>query len=109
VNQALRSLIGYSGSIVAILATGTVASPDSTQTIPFPEVVNLRKVPTFNAKGIIPQTEIARKNSSKQYLIQQSMDWRNKTPEEVAIDRFGCDCPGCQNRARELMGLAVRG
>jgi hypothetical protein len=108
VNQALRSLIGYSGSIVAILVTGTAASPDSTQTIPFPEVVNLRKVPTFNAKGIIPPTEIVRKNSSK-HLIQQSMDWRHKTPEEVAIDRFGCNCPGCQNRAREMMGLAVRG
>jgi hypothetical protein len=108
-NPVLRSLLGCSGSLAIVLVTSTVASPDAKQTIPFPEVANLKKVPTFNAKGMRPQTEIARNRPSTSYLIQQTLDWRSKTPEEVAIDRFGCDCLICQNRAREMMGLALKG
>jgi hypothetical protein len=104
-NPVLRSLLGCSGSLTIVLVTSTVASPDAKQTIPFPEVANLKKVPTFNAKGMLPPTEIVRKHPSAT-LIQQTLDWRSKTPEQVAIDRFGCDCPTCQNRAREMMGLA---
>jgi hypothetical protein len=105
-NQVLRSLLGCSGSLAIVLVTSNVASPDTKQTIPFPEVANLKKVPTFNAKGMRPQPDIASKRLSTPYLLQQTLDWRSKTPEEVAIDRFGCDCPNCQNRAREMMGLA---
>jgi hypothetical protein len=105
-NPVLRSLLGCSGSLAVVLVSSTVASPDAKQTIPFPEVANLKKVPTFNYKGIRPQTKIARRQSSTSDLIQQTLDWRSKTPEEVAIDRFGCDCLVCQNRAREMMGLA---
>jgi hypothetical protein len=105
-NPVLRSLLGCSGSLAIVLVTSTVASPDAKQTIPFPEVANLKQVPTFNAKGMRPQTEITRNRRSKSDPIQQTLDWRTKTPEEVAIDKFGCDCPICQNRAREMMGLA---
>jgi hypothetical protein len=105
-NPFLRSLLGCSGSLAIVLVTSNVASPDTKQRIPYPEVANLKQVPTFNAKGMRPQTEIARKRPSKPDLLQQTLDWRSKTPEEVAIDRFGCDCPNCQNRAREMMGLA---
>jgi hypothetical protein len=105
-NPVLRSLLGCSGSLAIVLITSTVASPDAKQTIPFPEVANLKKVPTFNAKGMRSPTQLARKRPSKSDLVQQTLDWRSKTPEEVAIDRFGCDCLVCQNRAREMMGLA---
>ena len=108
-NKALLSLLGCSGSIVAILATGTVASPDAVKMVPYPEVMNLSRVPKFDYKGIIPQTEIAKQKSSKQYEIQKVVDFQNKTPEEVAIEKFGCDCPGCRNRASDLMGLAAKG
>jgi hypothetical protein len=64
-NKALLSFIGCSSSIAAILTTGTVASPDTAKTIPYPEVMNLNRVPIFNAKGIVPQTVIAQKNSFK--------------------------------------------
>jgi hypothetical protein len=114
-NKALFALISYSGSIVTILATGTVASPDYTKTIPFPEVVDLKRVPTFNAKGIVPQMVIARKNPPRQSPIQQSINWRNKTPAKLAIlqgsrsanDRLNCDFPGCQNPSQQIMGVAI--
>lgn len=107
-NKALLSLAGCSGSIIAILATGTLASPDTAKTIPYPEVMNLRRAPKFDYKGIIPQTAIA-KGSNKQYEVQKVVDFQNKTPEEVAIEKFGCDCPGCKTRARDLMGLSAKG
>ncbi len=64
-DKALLSFIGCSSTIIAILTTGTVASPDSAQTIPYPEVMNLKRVPIFNSKGIVPQTVIAQKKLSK--------------------------------------------
>lgn len=107
-NKALLSLLGCASSIGSILATGTVASPDAVKTIPYPEVMNLRRAPKFDYKGIIPLVEIATRNSSK-YEVQKVVDFQNKTPEEVAIQKFGCDCPGCQNRARDLMSLSAKG
>jgi hypothetical protein len=69
-NKSLLSLLGCSGSITAILATATVASPDAAKTIPYPQVMNLKQVPKFNYKGIIPQSVMA-KTQPSQYLSKQ--------------------------------------
>jgi hypothetical protein len=61
-NKIILSLLGCSGSIAGVLASGTIASPDTAKTIPYPEVMNLDRVPTFNERGIIPQTAIATGN-----------------------------------------------
>ncbi len=86
-----------------------MASPDTVKTVPYPEVMNLRRAPKFDSKGIIPQTEIVSGKSGRQSETQKVVDFQNKTPEEVAIEKFGCDCPGCKNRARDLMGSAAKG
>jgi hypothetical protein len=114
-NKALFALIGYSSSLGTIFGTATVASPDYTKIIPFPEVVDLKRVPTFNAKGIVPQVTIARKNTPRQSQIQQSRDWRNKTPAKVAIiqgkgftkELLNCDFSGCRNPTHQMMGVAI--
>ncbi len=106
-NKALCSLIGYSGSMVAVLSTATVTSPDYRQTIPFPQVMNLKRVPIFNARGIVQQTPISQKNADRQYPIRQSIDWRNRTPAQVAIRQLNCKLPGCQNFPQQIMGSAI--
>jgi hypothetical protein len=106
-NKALFSLIGYSGSLVAVLSTATVASPDYRQTIPFPQVINLQRVPIFNAQGIVPQNPIAQKKSVRQEPIQRAMDWHNRTPAQVAIKQLNCKFPGCQNPPHQILGSAI--
>lgn len=58
-HKVVLSLVGCSGSIVGVLATGTLANPDTTKTIPYPEVMNLQKVPTFDAHGMVRSRHIA--------------------------------------------------
>lgn len=67
-NRAILSLLGCSGSIAGVLASGTIASPDTTKTIPYPEVMNLQRVPVFDARGIVPgSTTIASGRLQRRY------------------------------------------
>jgi hypothetical protein len=61
-NKVLFSCLGCSGAIVSVMTTGTLANPDTNQTIPFPEVMNLSKVPRFDAQGLVRSTDITSNN-----------------------------------------------
>jgi hypothetical protein len=71
--KAILSLFSCSGSIAAVLATSSIASPDAAKTIPYPEVMNLQRVPIFDARGMVPQTQIARNISPSQHLSDRSI------------------------------------
>jgi hypothetical protein len=85
-NKIILSLLGCSGSIAGVLATGTIASPDTAKTIPYPEVMNLDRVPLFDTHGIIPPTAIAKGNlphrSARKVTIAQLK------PKPIAADEL---------------------
>jgi hypothetical protein len=116
-NKAILSLFGCSGSIAMVLATSTIANPDPAQTVPYPEVMNLQRVPIFDANGIVPLTQIAsnispRRDRSRMKVKPQAMtiDLVSQTVREAVIknnrqNKYGCDCPGCRNLAPSVMVL----
>ncbi len=53
--RALLSMVGCLGAIGFILTTGRVANPDTAKVIPYPEVMNLKRVPIFNDRGMVTQ------------------------------------------------------
>ncbi len=94
------SLLGCSGSIAAILSSATLASPDTKQTIPYPEVMNLETVPTFTHQGIVAKSPLP---STQPHLFSPRRGNANLTPRsqtvvELAIQRLGCDCLSCQTK-----------
>ena len=54
--KALLPIVACLGATTVVLTTGTVANPDTTKVIPYPEVVNLKRVPIFNDKGMVAQS-----------------------------------------------------
>ncbi len=62
-NKTILSLVGCSGSIASILASATIANPDTAKTTPYPEVMNLTQVPRFNDRGIIDRVRVAKNRS----------------------------------------------
>jgi hypothetical protein len=53
--KALLLIVACLGATTVVLTTGRVANPDTTKVIPYPEVVNLKRVPIFNDKGMVAQ------------------------------------------------------
>jgi hypothetical protein len=53
--KALLPIVACLGATTVVLTTGTVANPDTTKVIPYPEVINLKRVPIFNDKGMVAQ------------------------------------------------------
>ncbi len=53
--KALLPIVACLGATTVVLTTGTVANPDTTTVIPYPEVINLKRVPIFNDKGMVAQ------------------------------------------------------
>jgi hypothetical protein len=113
-NKSLLSLLGCSGSIAAILANATVASPDAAKTIPYPQVMNLTQVPRFNYRGMIPQVKVAR-GKSTQYVSNKSnqksvssppvkaVNLKYRNSNAVALEGIGCDCPSCRYPTQGMM------
>jgi hypothetical protein len=85
-NRAILSFLGCSGSIAGVLASGTIASPDTAKTIPYPEVMNLQQVPIFDAIGILPQpaTTIDRNNLRSRYVSTRSIS--RVKPAPITVD-----------------------
>jgi hypothetical protein len=114
-NKIILSLLGCSSSIATVLVPGSIASPDPAKTIPYPEVMNLKRVPIFDAYGMVPQTAIASKNlpsrsANKQLLatakpIPITVDLVSKTVGEVAIKKLGSDSLGYRQLAPSMMVL----
>jgi hypothetical protein len=84
-NKAILSLLGCSTSIAAVLTTSTIANPDPVKTIPYPEVMNLKRVPIFDAQGIVPQTTIAHNNLASRYPNQQPLTKAKPVPIKVDL------------------------
>jgi hypothetical protein len=53
--KALFRIVACLGAAAIVLTTGAVANQDVAKVIPYPEVVNLKRVPIFNGKGMVPQ------------------------------------------------------
>jgi hypothetical protein len=53
--KALLPIVACLGATTVVLTTGTVANPDTIAVIPYPEVINLKRVPIFNDKGMVAQ------------------------------------------------------
>ena len=108
------SLFTCSAAVAVALVTNTAPPTESVKTIPYPEVMNLSRVPTFNAQGMVPQTNIAGK-SSKKYLQPQSVtkvaaapitvDLVSSTVREATITKYGDDCSSCRNLSPTVMVL----
>jgi hypothetical protein len=53
--KALLPIVACLAATTVVLTTGKVANPDTTTVIPYPEVLNLKRVPIFNDKGMVAQ------------------------------------------------------
>lgn len=117
------SLASCSGSIAAILATGTSANTDAVKAIPYPEVMNLSRVPTFNAQGMVPPANIAGnilKRAPQQIArdpltptrlaratpaVPIAVDLASEIMPESTPDQHRGDCASCRNLAPSVMML----
>jgi hypothetical protein len=108
------SLLTCSATVAVALVTNTAPPPtESVTTIPYPEVMNLSRVPTFNEQGMVPQTNIARNNSPKKSLqslprVQPApitVDLVSSTVREATIKKYGEDCSSCRNLSPTVMVL----
>ncbi len=106
-HKTILSLVGCSGSIATVLATGMVANPDTAKTIPYPEVMNLTRVPRFNASGIVPTSQIATVLQPQQPILARKKvvtDPVGQTLRELQLMRkYGIACASCRNLAPTVM------
>jgi hypothetical protein len=114
----LFSLFGCSASVALAIAsnltTNTESATTSATTIPYPEVMNLSRVPTFDANGMVPQSNIA-DSSPKRSLQKQSVDKETSVPitidlvsstfREATIKQSGDNCASCRNLSPTVMTL----
>ncbi len=63
--KALLPILACLGAITVVSVSAKVANPDTAKVIPYPEVLNLKRVPTFNAYGMVPQVLVAKHSSPK--------------------------------------------
>jgi hypothetical protein len=110
------SLLTCSATVAVALVTNT-APPIETElvkTIPYPEVMNLSRVPTFNAQGMVPQTNIAGKSPRKSTQSKSvtrvaaapiTVDLVTSTVREATIKKYGDDCSSCRNLSPTVMVL----
>jgi hypothetical protein len=109
-NRAILSLLGCSSSIAGVLASATISSPDPAKTIPYPEVMNLQRVPIFDARGIVPaSTTIAARNLHHRYSnikvkpVPITVDLVSQTIREPVITTSANDRLGDRNFAPTSM------
>jgi hypothetical protein len=109
----LFSLFGCS-TAVALAIASNIGNNDTATTIPYPEVMNLSRVPTFDANGMVPQSNIAsnspRKSFQKQSVVRKSaapitVDLVSSTVREATIKQSEDDCTSCRNLAPTVMVL----
>ena len=109
------SLLTCSAAITVALLPNTAPPGKPVKTIPYPEVMNLSRVPTFNAQGMVPQTNIARNNAAKRSSQSPSVakvipapitvDLVSSTVREATIQKYGDDCSSCRNLSPTVMVL----
>jgi hypothetical protein len=108
------SLLTCSAAVAVSLVTNTAPPIESVNTIPYPEVMNLSRVPTFNAQGMVPQTNIAGKSprrSPQSHSVTRvaaapiTVDLVSSTVREATIKKYGDDCSSCRNLSPTVMIL----
>jgi hypothetical protein len=109
----LFSLFSCSAAVALAIASN-INNQDSATTIPYPEVMNLSRVPTFDANGMVPQSNIAN-GSTKKSLHQQpvnrettapiTVDLVSSTMREATLKQAEDDCTSCRNLAPSVMIL----
>ena len=108
------SLLTCSAAVTVALINNTTPPTEPVKTIPYPEVMNLSRVPTFNAQGMVPQTNIARNKLPKrsaQLPVARvipapiTVDLVSSTVREATIKKYGDDCSSCRNLSPTVMVL----
>ena len=109
------SLLTCSAAVTVALVNNTTPPTESVKTIPYPEVMNLSRVPTFDAQGMVTQTNIASNNAPKRSSQSQSVprvipalitvDLVSSTVREATIKKYGDDCSSCRNLSPTVMVL----
>ena len=109
------SLLTCSAAITVALVSKTAPPTEQVKTIPYPEVMNLSRVPTFNAQGMVPQTNIAHNNAAKKSSQSPSVaivipapitvDLVSSTVREATIKKYGDDSSSCRNLSPTVMVL----
>jgi hypothetical protein len=119
-HKTILSLVGCSGSIASILASATIANPDTAKTIPYPEVMNLTQVPRFNDRGIIDRVRVAKDRSSIPAIVKakpvKHTTVRSKPAKVVReelvgqslsqlrlMKKYGIECTSCRNLSPTVM------
>ena len=110
----VMSLLTCSAAVAVALVPNTAPPVESAKTIPYPEVMNLSRVPTFNAQGMVPQTNIAGKPTRKSPQAPTiarvipapiTVDLVSSTVREATIKKYGEDCSSCRNLSPTVMVL----
>ncbi len=110
------SLLTCSAAVTVALVTNTVPPTETelVKTIPYPEVMNLSRVPTFNAQGMVPQSSVAGKSPrrspqspsiAKATPAPITVDLVSSTVREATIKKYGEDCSSCRNLSPTVMVL----
>ena len=108
------SLLTCSAAVTVALINNTTPPTEPVKTIPYPEVMNLSRVPTFNAQGMVPQTNIASNKLPKrsaQLPVARALpapitvDLVSSTVREATIKKYGDDCSSCRNLSPTVMVL----
>ena len=109
------SLFTCSAAVAVALVNHPAPPAESVKTIPYPEVMNLSRVPTFNSQGMVPQTNIAGNKAPKRSLQSQpvariipapiTVDLVISTVREATIKKYGDDCSSCRNLSPTVMVL----
>jgi hypothetical protein len=118
-NKALLPIVACLGTTAVVLTTGTVANPDTATVIPYPEVINLKRVPIFNDKGMVAQSPTAVKIATKVVPEKVVKDVVPPTivtkvqPERIVKDvilpvKMAVNKPSQQHSAKKMRELLLK-
>jgi uncharacterized protein YcfJ len=120
-NKTVLSLVGCSGSIATVLASATLANPDTAKTTPYPEVMNLTRVPIFNDRGMVPQFRVATNIQPNKPAVAKAKPVKQTIAkakpakivrEELVshslsqlrlMKKYGIECASCRNLSPVVM------
>ena len=104
--KALLPIVACLGATTVVLTTGTVANPDTTTVIPYPEVVNLKRVPIFNDKGMVAQAIDTKPSASAVKIATRAVPERIVKNEMVPV-KMAVNKPPQQLSAKKIRELLV--
>lgn len=112
--QIVVSLLTCSAAVTVAVVNNVMIPTESVQKIPYPEVMNLTRVPKFDEQGMVPQRNIASNNSPKKSQSRSSsstiaapitVDLVSSTVKAATIKQDGDDCASCRHLSPTVMVL----